>query len=123
MSLGINILEEGNDRSPYQSEVKHIADFIPRNSDDDLVYALAGQKNAVIVTYDRDFKEISQKANLYKQNKVGVVYFRSYKKVLRYWDIVLSFINHWEDLKRMIAETEKPFIIEVTLQGLSSKTL
>src|SRR5258706_3026439 len=118
MASGLRILEEGNERSPYQSEVRHIRELMPANSDDQVVYEFAGQKDAIVITYDRDFKEISQRAKLYKENRVGVIYFRSSKKVLRYWDIVVSFITHWEDLKKLVTETEKPFIIEVTLQGL-----
>src|SRR4249920_917400 len=110
LAHGLNILEEGNLLSPFQCQVKHVRDFIPADSKDEEVIALAGKHDAIIITYDRDFKEINLRAKLYKQHNVGIVFFRSYKKVLRYWDIVLSFINHWEDLKKMISEIEKPFI-------------
>lgn len=63
LALGLNILEEGNDRSPYQSEIKHIQDFMPGDTDDFDVYALAAKNNAVVVTYDRDLKKYRKKPN------------------------------------------------------------
>jgi predicted nuclease of predicted toxin-antitoxin system len=123
LANGLNILEEGNLLSPIQCQVKHIREFIPGSSTDEEVISLAIKLDGIIVTYDRDFKETKLRAKLYKENNVGVVFFRSYKNVLRYWEIVLSFINNWEKLKKMISETQKPFIIEVTKNGLNVREL
>ncbi len=123
LANGLNILEQGNTLSPYQCEVKHIRELIPSNSDDVDVTKAAGDNEAILITYDRDFKELKQFGELYKQHNVGVVFFRSYKKVLRYWDLVLSFVNHWEELKRKVAETKKPFVFEITLKGISEKEI
>lgn len=123
LALGMNILEEGNDLSPYSGQIRHIQDYAPGDTGDTDVYILAAKKNAVVVTYDRDFKNVVKKAKSSNEDRAGVVYFRSYKHIKRYWDIVISFVCHWEHLKKMIAETEKPFLIEVTLQGLSKKEI
>jgi predicted nuclease of predicted toxin-antitoxin system len=123
LAEGLRILEEGNTLSSIPCTVTHIKDLIPANSSDALVIETAGKNDGVIITYDRDFKDIKNHGQLYAQYKVGVVYFRSYKNVLRYWDLVLSFVNHWEDLKSMVNSTTKPFIIEVTLKGLSIKQI
>jgi predicted nuclease of predicted toxin-antitoxin system len=118
LATGLRILEEGNDRSPLQCEVRHIREYMPGDSEDEVVYKFAGQKDAIVITYDRDFKEISQKARLYKKNKVGVLYFRSTKNSLRYWDLVVSFITQWEELKKLVSETAKPFVFEISLRGI-----
>jgi len=122
MATGLNILEEGNDRSLRQSKVSHVKDHIPGNSDDEKVIELAGSLGAVIITYDKGFKTIKQRWALYKQYKVGILYFRSYKDVLRYWDIVESFVGQWEEIKEEVDKTEMPFVIEVTKNGFSNKT-
>jgi hypothetical protein len=119
MATGLNILEEGNTLSPLQCEVRHETELMPGNTDDDKFTVEAGKMNAVIITYDRDFKEVKSKWPLYRKHKVGVVFFRSYKDILRYWDIVVSFINHWEKLKHEVNENNPPFVFEITLKGIS----
>ena len=123
LSRGLNILEEGNTLSPIQCEVKHIRELIDSNATDIEVIEAAGKYNGIIITYDKDFKELREHAKYYQQYNVGVIFFKSYKKVLRYWDIVLSFVNHWEELKKLVSENNKPFVIEVTLKGISLKSI
>ncbi len=119
LANGLNILEEGNKLSPHQCTVKHIKDLIPGNSTDEKVIETAGINKGIIITYDKDFRELKQHYPLYERHKVGVAFFRSPKKVLRYWDIVVSFINHWEKLKENIYNDKAPFAYEVTLRGIS----
>ncbi len=84
-----------------------------------MVIETAGINKGIIITYDRDFRELKQKFPLYEQHNVGVVFYRSNKKVLRYWDIVVSFISGWEKLKAEINDDNPPFAYEVTLRGVS----
>jgi predicted nuclease of predicted toxin-antitoxin system len=119
LTKGLSILEEGNSKSPLQSTVYHITDFIPANSPDEDVIKTAGEKSATIVTYDRDFKAIKSHADLYHQHQCGVVFFRSYKDKLIYWDIVVTFIGYWEDIKQKVNTVQKPFILQVTNKGIS----
>lgn len=81
MAKGLDYLEEGNTLSPFQSKVRHIRDFIPANSDDNEVIKEVGKQNAILITYDKDFKEFKQKWPLYKQYNIGVFWFESTKKV------------------------------------------
>lgn len=119
LAKGLALLEEGNKRSPIQCTIKHVSELIPGSSTDEEVIIEAGKRSAIIITYDRDFKELRNHAKLYKEHNCGVVFFRSYKNVLIYWEIVLSFINRWEEIKEMCKNRKRPFVLEVSKRGVS----
>lgn len=115
---GLALIESANTRSPVQVEIKHTNDFMggAGSSDTDIIAAAAGL-GAVIFTKDSDFKRIKHYHELYREHQVGVVFFRSTKQRLTYWDEVVNFINRWESLKTALAEARPPMAFQLTLQG------
>jgi PIN domain-containing protein len=119
---GLNLLEEGNTRSPLQAEVKHMKAFLPGNASDEELIEMVGKKNAILITYDRGFKTIKHRYKLYKEHNAAVIFYHSYKDVIHYWDIVVSFIKKWEELKKEINKYEKPFAVEISNTGFKQLT-
>ena len=82
-----------------------------------------GRNKGVIVTYDKGFKTNKHRYQLYKQHKVGVILFHSYKEAIYYWDLVKSFISRWEELKQKIKDEQFPFLYEITVTKLTKLNL
>ena len=58
---------------------------------------------------------------LYKENKVGVVFFHSTSKKMVFWDIVVAYVNNWEEIKQKVKELKPPFILEISKRGVEQK--
>lgn len=115
---GLALIEEANKKSPYQATITHPVIENNAGASDEGQIALAGKKNAIIVSFDKDFKHIKSYYPLYKKYKVGVVVFRLAKADSNYWGIVKLIINNWEKLKKELSDKERPFIYEVNKLGI-----
>lgn len=119
---GFSILEKANRRSPISVDVIFADDFMGKQgSTDEEIIAKASSQNAIIITFDSDFKRIKHYKPLLEIHKVGYVYFKTPKGNLLYWDIVKAFINKWEDIKTEISNSSPPFSFEINKQGHLTK--
>lgn len=115
---GFAIIEKSDNKNPLKSQVVFSCDFmggVQGSSDEDIIIK-ASQQNAVIVTQDGDFKKIKHYKPLLIQHKVGFIYFRQTSRN-SYWDMVKTFINKWEDIKKEISQSTHPFAFEINKQG------
>lgn len=123
LAEGLNLIEEGNTKSPLQSVIKHIKSFAKGNATDIEIIGILKNEDAILITYDKDFRHDKAYFALYKKYQIGVIFFRSYKDVIHYWDIVKAFIKEWEDIKKMCSTEPKPFAIELNNRGFSKLSL
>jgi hypothetical protein len=117
-SQALNLLEEADRKTTFKIKVKHIRDYNMMGAPDEKVIEQAGKLKATIFTMDNDFKKIKHYYPLYKEHKVGVVFFKSYTKGQTYWKTVLLLIQNWELLKNKISNSERPFAFEVDKTGI-----
>jgi len=118
LAQGLKLIEQGNLKSAIQVDITHIKLLSLEGASDEDIIEAAGKKDGIIITMDKDFKHIKHYYQLYKQHNVGVVIFRSSKKVIYYWDIVVAFINRWESLKKLLSEDDRPFAYEINSRGV-----
>jgi hypothetical protein len=86
-------------------------------SDEDWI-KYAGENDAIILTFDGDFKDVKTKGALYSQHKIGVFFFKYDKKGgSRYWQTVRLLVNNLEEIKKIIFKKERPFVYRVTNSG------
>ncbi|HTE00426.1 MAG TPA: DUF5615 family PIN-like protein [Mucilaginibacter sp.] len=114
---GLSIIEKSNHKSPYQGEIIHTQDLNISNYSDEEIIEIAGKQNAIIITQDKDFKHFKHYKELYKQHNVGVVVYKAYGGKDRYWDKVTAFVNQWEKIKKLVAESPRPFVIQFDIRG------
>jgi predicted nuclease of predicted toxin-antitoxin system len=115
---GLSLLEQGNHKSKNKVEVHHIIKFFgKKGATDEEIIEFLSKKNAVIITQDSDFKRIKHYKSLYKEHKVGAVFFKTYKQ-LTYWDMLISLLQKWEDLKEKLSKDTLPFVYEVNKKGI-----
>ena len=115
---GLKLIEQGNLKSSIPVDITHIKLLSLEGAADEDIIEAAGKKNGIIITMDKDFKHIKHYYQLYKQHNVGVVIFKSSKNVIYYWDIVVAFINRWENLKKLLSEDDLPFVYEINSGGI-----
>jgi hypothetical protein len=115
---GIALLEQANHRSPIKVEVLHAIDFMGgKGATDEEIIIKASHSNAVIITHDGDFRRIKHYQPLLKHHRVSYLYFRTPKGGYHYWDMVKSFVNKWEDLKKKMKSDSFPFAYEISKTG------
>lgn len=119
LAQGLDLIEGSNHRTSVKVKVQHATDFMGRKgASDEEIIAAASRKKAIIFTKDKDFKHIKLYHALYREHEVSVVFFRTSRTVVTYWDMVTSFINRWEDLKQLLAASTPPAAFEITLRGI-----
>ena len=127
LAHGINALEEGNINQGTPCTVYHIKDLAkqldvsPKNGKsytDEEVIEIAGQVKGTIITQDEDFRSIKHYYQLYKEHKVGVVFFKTYKTSKGYWNTVSYIIKHWNNMKAKVESAHKPFAFLVDSKGI-----
>lgn len=116
---GLSYIEEANNKTLVKATLTHPRFLNKEGMTDAEEIEIAGQSDAIIVSFDKDFKTIKSHRKLYEQYKVGIVHLRLTRRESNYWGIVMLIINQWEDLKSKISEIEKPFIYEVSSKGIT----
>ena len=112
-----NLLESGNKTTKNHVECRHIIELAkslgikPDGSSytDEQVAQIAGKKNGVIFTQDDDFKSIKHQYPLYKQYKIGLVYFKTTQETRGYWNMVIALITKWEETKEKMVDATPPY--------------
>ena len=102
--------KEGHDVVSVYQEARGISD--------DAVIKKAFSENRILITNDKDFKDIKSKGGIYNAHKVGVIFFKFKKNEYSYWGIVKVFINQFDTLKEILLEQSPPFVYEISSQGV-----
>ncbi|HEX7415505.1 MAG TPA: DUF5615 family PIN-like protein [Bacteroidia bacterium] len=126
---GLRNLELGNKHSK-PAEIWHILELakhlkitpksnIPNSSfSDEEVIIIAGKQKGIVITQDKDFRNIKHKGHLYKEHNVGVIFFKTVIDTRGYWGMVTSIINKWYELKQKAEHASKPFCFFVDHKGI-----
>ena len=114
---GLNLIESTNRDTILHCEITHPYLINKGGTEDDDWITYAGKKDAIIMTFDKDFKDIKAKGRLYNEHKVGVFFFKFDKKEKMYWQIVKLFVNNFEEMKKLILEVPRPFVYRISSKG------
>ena len=115
---GLSIIDKADKHSKIPVEVIFSGDFMGSvDCDDEEIIIKASNRNAVIITQDRDFKKIKHYRALMQEHQVGYIFFRIPNGKHLFWDIVKSFINSWAEIKENVSKSEHPFAFEINKKG------
>lgn len=117
LAHGLEIIDQDNTPKNKEHEIYHADALLGQGAKDPEVIEKAKELNAIIVSEDDDFKRIKSNKALIKQYKLGYVLYKPPTHGARYWEKVCAFILAWEDLKKKISQTEKPFIFKIDKKG------
>lgn len=118
LAPALSLLEESNLKTKYPAKITSIKALNKEGAPDEEVIEIAGEMDAIIFTFDKDFKHLKSYAPLYKKHKVGVIFFKLGKEESNYWGIVKLLITKWEDIKKELHGKSKPLVYQVNKLGI-----
>lgn len=119
LAEGLAILEKPNNEGV---EIFSIQKEFGRGTKDDDWIPDVGQNNGIVITQDYNIQRTRQQYELLKKYKVGIFYLRPPGKVgYKYWQMVKTIINHWEEIKDLAKSTKLPFAFRIMPKGKIGK--
>lgn len=93
-----------------QIKVFNIRDEFGRGATDEEWIPEVGKQEGVVITQDLNIHRTRQQRELYRQFKIGVVFFKPPKKTgYGYWTMIEKIIEAWPDIKKIAKRKKKPF--------------
>lgn len=93
-----------------QIKVFNIRDEFGRGATDEEWIPEVGKQEGVVITQDLNIHRTRQQRELYRQFKIGVVFFKPPKKIgYGYWTMIEKIIEAWPDIKKTARREKKPF--------------
>lgn len=123
LAKGLEILDADNQygKSPVH-KISHMKEYYKPGATDPDIVRLAKRLNAIVVSEDDDYKNISSLCDLIKRLRVGYVLFKFPRKSgCTYDDIVASFITAWPNLKKALIGETPPFMFIIDRSGRVTK--
>ncbi len=115
---GLSELDQENRHGLVNVQFSHADLMVGQGATDaEVILKAATLENAIIISEDDDFKRIKANKELIKKHNLGYVLYKPPKHGSRYWEKVVSFILAWEDLKKKIKATKRPFIFKIDKNG------
>jgi len=114
---GLNTIESTNKDTILHCTITHPYIIQKGGTSDDDWIKFAGENKAIILTFDKDFKNVKSKGSLYIQHNIGVFFCKFDKKEKMYWQIVRLFVNSFNLMKNIIVTTPRPFVYRINHHG------
>lgn len=87
---------------------------------DNEVLDLVGE-NGILITYDKDFKTQQHLYPVIKSYNIGVFFVRQ-PKIKTYWILVKLIVEYWQEILKQAENSDRPFIFEVTKNGVEKRS-
>lgn len=106
--------------SDHDFEITSVNLLHQTGTPDSNVLNLVG-KGGILITYDADFKKQRSLYNALKEYQIGLFWVKQTKKVT-FWVLVQVMIAHWQEILDISFTEERPFIFEISRQGVERRT-
>jgi len=91
-------------------EVFHLAEEYERGLPDEVWIPKIAKEDGIVITRDLNIQKTRQQRELYKQHRLGVVFFKTPSKTgYTYWEIVVKVVQSWSDIKITAQREKRPF--------------
>jgi len=105
---------------PEISEITSVSLLgISGQPDEDVLHAVG--KDGILITYDKDFKRQRALYHIIKQHEIGVFWVRQ-PKVKTVWLLAQLMVAQWDIMLLKANTVNRPFLFEVTKNGVSELT-
>ena len=124
LAAGLDLLEKSNPASRIPVNVISAEVFMgKRGADDPALYEAVGKVGGVVITKDKDFKQVKLLDSVIEKHKAKVLFFRSSKKLILFWDILVAVVENWEQIKEKLNQDSPPYVYEFDIRaGISPRT-
>lgn len=120
LAQGLNLLEKSNPAREILAEVISAEELMGRRgaTDEELIKE-AGRRKGIIITKDKDFKQIKLLEKIIEGSGTKVLFFKFSKKTIRFWDILSAIVSRWEELKEKLNKNPPPYVYQFDNKGIS----
>jgi hypothetical protein len=125
LAAGLHLLEKSNPASKIPVDVTSAELFMgKRGAADPVLYEAVGKAGGVVITKDKDFKQVKLLDGVIEEHKAKVLFFRSSKKLILFWDILIAMVENWEEIKEKLNNDAPPHVYEFDIRsGISPRHL
>jgi len=88
-----------------------------KGATDPQLYEAVGKANGIVFTKDKDFRHIKLYEKVIEEHRAKVLFFRSSKKVILFWDILTVIVNRWQYIKEKMDGDCPPYVYEFDING------
>ncbi|MBA4411119.1 MAG: hypothetical protein Q8S54_10430 [Bacteroidota bacterium] len=122
LAEGLNKLQEPlNRKNNTDLVVKSIKTVFGEGTQDEDWIPIAGAEKAIAITQDIKIQTTRHQKELYENYGLGIFFFSS--KGLKYWQIVKTIIDKWEDILKTIESSKAPYAYRFTVRGSKMEKL
>jgi hypothetical protein len=118
LAEGLNKLQEPlNKRNKTNFEIKSIKTVFGEGIKDEEWIPKAGEEKAIAITKDFKIQTTRHQKNLCEDYGLGIFFFSMPSSGLKYWDIVKSIINKWENILKTIEFSKAPYAYRFSVRS------
>lgn len=122
LAEGLNKLQEPlNKRNKTDFEIKSVKTVFGEGAKDEDWIPIAGKENAISITQDFRIQTTRHQKELCENYGLGIFFFTS--KNIKYWQIVKTFIDKWEEILRIIETNKTPFAYRFNVRSSKMEKL
>jgi hypothetical protein len=123
LAEGLHLLEKSNPSSKIAVDIISAEALMGRRgATDPELYEAAGKRKGVVFTRDKDFRQIKIYEKIIVYHRAKVLFFKSSKKMIYFWDTLIALVNNWEEMKEKLSQDTPPYVYEFDIrQGISER--
>jgi predicted nuclease of predicted toxin-antitoxin system len=123
LAEGLHLLEKSNPSNKIAVDVTSAEVLMGRRgATDPELYKAAGKRGGVLFTKDKDFRQIKIYEKIIEQHRAKVLFLKSSKKMIYFWDILIAIVNRWDEIKEKLSDDAPPYIYEFDIKhGISER--
>ncbi len=116
----MELLEKSNPHSTIPVDIISAEALMGRRGATDAEIIEAAGENGIVITKDKDFKQIKILTKVIETNGAKVLFFKPSSKMIFFWDILIAIVNRWEEIKEKMSRDKPPYVYEFDIRkGIS----
>jgi hypothetical protein len=110
LARALNIVQEHlNKEEKREILVLSLKDLFGEKTPDESWIPVIGRENGVVITQDRRIQLTRHQRELYIENGVGIIFLKSPKTGMTFWQMFKHLVEWWEDIKQIAIKNKTPF--------------
>ena len=116
LAEGLDLLEKSNPGSKIPVDVISSEALMGcrGSSDEDIIKAMG--IDGVLITKDKDFKQIKLLKGVIEPCNAKVLFYKSSNKLVFFWDLLTATVTRWEEIKEVLNRPTPPFVYEFDIR-------
>lgn len=90
-------------------EVYSIKEAFGKGATDEEWIPKVGKENGIVITQDRRIQQCRHQQELYKSNGVGIIFLKTPKTGMSFWEMFKHLVIWWEKIKSICIKNSTPF--------------